>query len=414
MTKVCGLLRQLAALSLILLLGLAPVVASAQVVVGPGVTAAVPQLRQVFTRSYVPSANYTGATQIQSRTGHWARDNVATSQLVFGNWWVKSGSGDTNNASSCTIRASVEFPVGTFTRVTFGGLTTGTIAAGTDIVSDPIAVAIPKNSKAYEWNLLTCSAGIIYTNFLTNEPNGDGGETGTALTDKTGGGSSINAGTNFYFPEAWVGLTTNPAVQLWGDSLEKGQLDTFDDITSDQGVVARSIGPYMGYTNMGTTGDTTAAAIASHAHRLALSQYFSHIVSNYGGPNDQSIAPATVIANLVTLGSYFPGKTRFLVTLAPKSTSTDSWATLANQTVSGSTFFPVMNKAIRAIPTNWDGYLDIAKSLESSPDSGLWAPPSANGGGALTSDGTHPVTIGNQRIRQSGEISPDRFFQTLH
>ena len=379
---------------------------------GGGGGAPAAYLGQVATRSYAPTANYTGATMIQSRTGHWARDAITSLQLNFSNWWIKSGSGDTDNTAAATIKATIEYPAGTYTRVTFGASQTGSWTTG-DILSDAVAVVIPKGAKFWVRSLYTCSAGIIYTGFLTNEPNGDGAETGTALTDKTGGGA-LAAGTNFYFPTAIVAQTANPSVFLPGDSIMKGQLDTFDDLVSDQGVVARSVGPYMGYCNAGCTGDTTAALVASHGRRVALSQYFSHIVCNYGGPNDQTVATATVQAGLVAAGAYWPaGKKRFLCTYVPHSTSTDSFATVANQTSSGLAYFQAMNQFVRTTPQNWDGFVDPAKVVESAPYSNLWAPPSPNGGGALTSDGTHPITLGNQLIARSDTIRHEMFSRAL-
>ena len=90
----------------------------------------------------------------------------------------------------------------------------------------------------------------------------------------------------------------------------------------------------------------------------------------------------TALANeLLAVGSV---KAVFLATLPPVTTSTDSWATVSNQTVSGGNAVRIaVNDWERTIPAPYSGVIDIASAIE------------VNSSNALTVDGGFRITNGS-------------------
>jgi hypothetical protein len=107
---------------------------------------------------------------------------------------------------------------------------------------------------------------------------------------------------------------------------------------------------------------------------------------------------------LQTLASTYgrAGQKKYLTTLTPQSASTDSWATLVNQTPHNpggeQARRAAHNDNIRAgAVSGFDGYLDVASILESSVNSDLWV---VNGSAnyAEAGDGLHPNAAGNDLV----------------
>ncbi len=368
---------------------------------------ALPQsyLGQVATRTYQPFGFYAGNTSIQSRSTHFARDAVSSLQVVLPNWYGVAGTGEVAPGADASIAASIEYPSGSFTPLTFAGAPSGTIPDGGFAVSDPAKVVIPVHAQFWVRTNYHNPNGVIYEGF-NNAFAGDGSELSPAVqADKTTSGAIAASGL-LYMPAAILAETTKPSVLCLGDSIMLGVRDTFDDLTGDQGIVARSIGPSFGYANFGLAGDTIGAVLASHKNRVALASYFSHVVSDYGGPNDYN--SPTILTDISSLGALFPSNKRFQTTRVPNSTSSDGWATVTAQSSGTAAFFRAVNQSIRAGVQNWDGYFDVAAVLESAPDSGLWNV-GPDGSHPLTADGVHPDTLGNVLVARSSAVRPEVF-----
>jgi hypothetical protein len=356
--------------------------------------------------------------QIMSRRWHIARVAITSLQLVIPNWFVCSQPNncgavptglETGSGGTASVTASIEYPAGTFTQVKFSGGTSGSVASGTSLTSDSTSVSIPANAVFYVRVFWTNPTAIAFGNSQSNNyedtPNGDAVNfSASGLTDQTMGGTVTNADATrviFWSVSAIIATTTAPAVCLLGDSRTFGYLD-LPDASGDMGNLARAIGPSFSYINMGSSGDRAMWVSASGANRVALSAFCSHIITEYG-INDAIAASRTALqieTDLGTIWSAFPGKPIFHNTYEPWSTSTDSWATVGNQTtIAGNAARVTVNTFTRGTPAPLAGFFEIANVVESSLNSGLWKAPS------FTADGIHKTNAEYVAVGSSGAVN---------
>jgi hypothetical protein len=378
-------------------------------------------LGQVATRSVLLNAVNTTQKQLMSRRWHFARDNITSLQVVIPNYFVDTipanggtGSGnETGSGGIATVTASVEYPVGTFTQIKFSGTASGTIASGSQRVSDATTVSIPNGAKFYIRVFYTNSTAIVFGEMTTNNyEDVSGGDATTfapsGLSDQTIGGTVVDTNTSgiiYWSVSAIIAQTTHPAIGLFGDSRVIGATD-LPDASGDMGELARSIGPTRAYINGGINTDRAMWIAVSGTNRAALFAYCSHLVTEYGF-NDLNLGARTaaqIQANLATIWSAFPGKPKFHVTYDPGTTSTDAWATTGNQTtLTHDAVRLAMNAWTRGRPSPLNGYFDIASLTESGLNSGKWGAP------GFTTDGIHPSNSEYVSIGSSGLINPSVF-----
>lgn len=376
-------------------------------------------LGQVATRSHLHSNRATGSTRTMSRSFHIARDDITSLQIVLANWFVAwasspSDGSEANAGAEATLTASIEYPAGTFTQVRWGGATSYAQPDGETTVSDAVTLAIPRGAQFWVRVFRICSAGILYTSFGVASQV-DGMEYGGAeITDKTTSGTVASGAGNGFYPCAIIAQTRRPSVIAYGDSITLGVQDAVNDGSADLGQFTRSLGPSFAYINAGIGGDRAQTFASGHAKRSPLAAYASHIICGFGR-NDIAIGRtgAQVLADLQTIYALFPGKPVFQSTTVPWTTSSDSWATVTNQTADASEAQRlILNRAIRAVPPGLAGYFDVANALESSPDSGRWATPPGGTTGAdvaSTTEGVHPALRGYLAVKQSGVVNPGMF-----
>lgn len=332
---------------------------------------------------------------IQSRTRHVATDNIASAKLVFADIYP---SGTSENAVSLTgtITASIEYPAGTFNQVLFGGSATGTLN-NTILESDLVALSTPIPNGAEFWvRNYRVGAGGNYPystdglNWFWGSASGESCDAGsTARTDKTMAGTITNNSFNniIYRPTAIIGYTTKPTFYILGDSRSRiseggGSLDMNLDINGLVGSIEPAVGVTgCGYINGAVSGDSyfniTQAGV--YTKRALLADYCTHIIDMYG-INDLGVAGTLSVGFLNsyvgTMHTLF-GSTKpyYRCTLGPRSSSTDAWRTLVNQTaVASSPYRIAWNNAMRdGSITNANGFIEIADYNESSRDSGLYS-----------------------------------------
>ncbi len=382
-----------------------------------------PYLGIVSSRSGVYSGyNPSGNWQAMSRCLHIAMDDITFVQLVWGAFTAPASTAvqdvPAGTYGQNVWTASIEYPVGTITPVTFGGANSGTCAGGNLLISDPAYVTIPRGTPFY----VRCFHNSTYGNldFLPtlNQATGVVPQTGEWCVNGTSGisddtKSTINrnngsAGAVNGAPNAVIGLTTRPTFYLAGDSRMGwgGTVDPIPNFYGHTGDIPRAIGKQFGIFNASKYGEaysqiiSGASPIAGYAkYRLLFAQFCSHVISGYG-INDfwaYSATAAGVLANATALGNYFQAlnKPFYQTTIYPKTTSTDSWATLGNQTVDPNNAARVtFNDALRiGYGQPFSGYIELANLLESSTDSGLWKVTGAANG--VTSDGLHANAAGS-------------------
>lgn len=355
-----------------------------------------------------------------TRSIHTASDDITQLQLVFANWHIQN-TGEVSGGTAATITASIEYPTGTFTRVYFSGAAAGVCGAGALLVSDNCGVRIPAGAKFFVRNYRVHAAGSFacpYVHVGTSAGNalGDAANVGTtsAVTDQTGGGTVVASnGTLSAPPAGIIALTKKPSVFIIGDSRVAGQPTAGDASTSSSPAVGELCRSYyangMGYCAAPCASDQ--ASFWTQALRplsIQLGAYASSIVSNHS-INDISngASAATLLTRLAAVYAVFGNKSMWIATIAPHTSSTDSFATTANQTPSAQEAQRVaFNTSLRAGTTftGCAGYADIASITESDLNSGDWIVTGVANG--YTQDGLHENTAANTRLMNSGVVAP--------
>lgn len=234
----------------------------------------------------------------------------------------------------------------------------GTVASGASytILSNPGAYGQPVNSNAAGWypgsGLL---GGNTFQAFGVNSTlgTGDGLNVGANYVDDSSGGSNSSSnGGGVFSPVVIEGLALNgtlPSIAIIGDSISEGTGDG-GFYTNNGGFLERALTaqfnlgwtyattPLYGMVKTGASGEALHTFADWHNSRLrvAVASRASHVISNYG-TNDLASGSAQMCGDLLTVAGWFTGQNIpfFQCTLVPKTTSTDGWTTLANQTMQG-------------------------------------------------------------------------------
>ena len=378
-------------------------------------------LGQVATKARIPSASSTTNKQFNSRSHHIARDNITSLKVVLPNWWWDRGATllEKNLGGTITYTCAIEYPSGTFTQVKFSGSASVVAANNSSVLSDFVNVTIPSGSAFWVRVFATSATGIVFGagTVTPSAPQCDSGNgeamnyAASGLTDLTMGGTitptTTGNGAPYFSPSAIVAMTRQPSVFLKGDSRVWGLGDAFDS-SGDLGELARSIGAVYGYINAGCSGDTIALYLTSKANRLSLVQYCSHVLDETG-INDLRAAggnrtSAAVLTDLQTAYADYTGKRILRTTIPPASTSSDNFATLANQVLdTNQAQIAAFNNSIRAGLANVLRYFEVADVVESSRNSGKWI---VNGtANAYTIDGLHESPTAYALVKSSGAIN---------
>lgn len=326
------------------------------------------------------------------RSAHPARTNLRDIAVCYSNW-RNDGSGDSGaGLGTLTVTSAIEYPSGVYRQLRFGGSTSGSGAAGTNIWSDLRPIGIPRGALFWIRTLYTSTGSIPWTyggtidTKITGSPYEEAVE--ETATDKTMSGTITNGVFGMAAPIAIVGHTTEPSFFGIGDSRFQGV-----DWPGSEGLMGsldRAVGIQCGTINLSITGEPATGYVGRASLRLALAKYCTHVLVGMG-INDLNGGESAVNVQgfLEAIYAHPFGRQVVQNTLPPISTSTDGWATTGNQTTH-------TNNAARVTVNNWirtNGrrYFEFADAVESARDSGLWV---AN----TTSDGLHENVAGNQAI----------------
>jgi hypothetical protein len=332
-----------------------------------------------------------------SRSAHIASEDLTAIKVAF------------ESPAGTTLTASVEYPAGTMTQLTFGGNTSAAIGARS-YFTDYATVSIPKGATFWirQFENAT-SGGFIRYNTWQNSFLGEAMELSvTVLTDKTMSGTIANSGSplgNSAPPLAIVGVTKARSVMVIGDSIGQGTADTEDSsssVTGFNGVVGfinRSLDSLgIPFANVCQPGTIISSFPPSIYHATC-----THLISEFSlNDFDGSESSATVIGALSNFGYYVAPATKFYQTTStPHSLSSDGWVSLVNQSTNGTAIEAqrdAFNSALRAGTTGISrltGFIDAASVLESGLNSNRWrvtpSPP-------YTVDGRHPSPSGHALV----------------
>lgn len=344
-------------------------------------------LGEVANNAQVPNSLIASPTRLQSRSVHTATDNISgTVQVCHANWYANggTGSGEVSLAGTMSANDSIEYPQGVPAFQSSGAIV---IASGaTGCVSIP-NVTIPNGARFWiREDVSNATSGIAYLlPSVLNSPTGgvmniftfDANWLTSATTTQEGGPFTA------YAPVAILAQTTKRTECLAGDSNWTGFYEGgTNDNTANNGVAERAIAPIFGTVNLALSGETVqgASTAGNYTHRLALANLSNctDILDGYG-INDIAggRTSAQVVANQTTFAGLFSASVqKHLATLQPDSSSTDNWATVANQTpFAQSTQRIAYNTAIRVgPPVGFTNTIDFASAVESSLNSGRWYP----------------------------------------
>lgn len=341
-------------------------------------------LGQVATRCFMPINKYAAATgqYIQYRSMHWSRDRIVNPTLVFANFYLTSANAEVV-VSGGTIKVAIEYPAGTFTLanevIANGG---NAVAAGTGFSVLTFSITIPINTQFWVRALEVNDNGPVYSAYQNqnNQPTSEGFESGTGTpTDKTTSGSLSSGGGFGKMPCLILAKTNNPAVLIVGDSRQVGGNENITDQSGDIGEIGRSVGSFCGYTNFGISASrlsTFNAATRTYRDQIVNgtvtginsgASYFTHIVSAYGINDIAAGDLATALATRrQTFAALYPNLTVIGATLTPNNSSTDGWATLANQNIAGVGVqrIQAFNNLVRAGIAGEKFYWDISDAID--------------------------------------------------
>lgn len=384
-----------------------------------------PRAQVVATRGRFPvtaegggATNYTRfESSLVVRTGPRPVNSI---QLLYCNRYAIGGGEVWSGVNDLGLESAVNYG-GVTNPVTFTGWKSPTMAAGAALVhSDKLGLNLPANTA-----LQLRSGAIVASGQKT--PGGQPSSfqyaaySSTASVSQVYGTSSMAApsggATSIYgfVPLAVIGIPDHRhvAVLLWGDSITFGTGDASNGESTyghvgwaERGLVGAAAGVNIPFVNVSKPGDSTATwgagAIGYHGTRWALLEYVTHAVFAMG-INDivagRTLAQLQANCQVAWAAAKRMGAKVFQTTLTPNTTSTDSWATLANQTVVANyTAAGIRGQFNAWLPSqvaagNIDGLIDLNAAVCDPNNTDKWA---VNGvGGYLTADGIHPSSAGH-------------------
>lgn len=336
------------------------------------------------------------------RLQHYITASAITPRVLFGN-----SEQDRDGTNSIIVKAALETSSGAIVPLTFSGSSTVTIAPGTFVYADPAAMTLAKGD--YVWSRTYVSVantgekwwkGFVHQETGEGETNSDMAYSGTVPT---------NTGYS-YCPFAIHALAsgTNNQIAIFGDSLASG----FCSPPFDKPFAVTALGSNFGqdypHILVAENSEGIANFVAFHPLRGQLVVGSTHALIVYAFVHVATSTFATAQADLQALWSCLQGlgiTKLWQCTFPPVTDSTDGWATLGNQTPSPLWNNPVrllINDWIRTTPTPLAGFFELAGSLESSLNSGLWKVP------GYTTDGLHTNTTTSNTAAQNS-INPALF-----
>jgi lysophospholipase L1-like esterase len=386
-----------------------------------------PVMRVAATRARSITNIAAANRQVMARSAHVASSDITALKIAVGNFRLKeSVSNEQTGFGAATITASVEYPAGTFTQILFSGSASLSLADGSLSISDLTATLptmIPSGATFWIRQYWVCATATPY-NLWSNTAMGDlVHAVPSGNTDMTMGGTIPSDGPYSLPPLAIMAMTTGKSVCGIGDSKTHGQNDTAESATASgpglRGEIFRSFPTSYPFVNLSTGGLQARQWSTQAIERAKLFPYFSHFIINLGR-NDlwqfhDSVANITTNLQSIVNGVLAASPTAkiTLCTQTHASSSTDSWATTVNQTVTSTADNgrrSTINAAIRAgtlLTGINNGYFEISDLVETARDSSIWP---ANGtANYATSDGIHESPAYYGVVQSSGVIDMTRF-----
>lgn len=333
---------------------------------------------------------------VNTRSFHYnlSGQDLTNIQLVYSGWQLDGSSGaEMDGLNAVGIRAAIEYPQGVYTPVYFSGVRDASVPADGNIVSDSAEINIPAGEKFYIRSFASVAAGEKWPrnyNASLLSSKGEAATEGVDLSDLTTSGT-ISGTSRGFGPSGILSTGTgfNPSFALYGDSIMVGS-GVYDShgYSSFVGRALTTLGLPSFYSAYG--GTRLYQQIGNFSRRLALLEILNvdYAVIEWG-VNDLSTRSAAQMQNdysALWAGLDAIGVKVLQTTITPKSSSTDGFYTMENQSVVSTGFTggasserAQVNNWIRALPTSLYNYIEVADSVEPARDDGRWIANGENG-----------------------------------
>lgn len=367
--------------------------------------------------------NTAGPLSATSRVKHFVNVEAGTVRLAYGNVYNNVGV-ETDGPNNVTVKAAIEFSSGGYiVPVRFSGSRTVVIPPGGVVWSDPVSVDAAVGDYFYSRTLVTVGSGSERwpVGWATLTADGEGVE---VSVDKVDSGTVAANNTFCYGPMAISGRVSGTPLKVLGgvgDSIMSGNGDSNTKgwwYRKFSGVVPEQRVAYPSEQGL------SFALPTRRQSRMQFIDACTSIICGYGINDVKSaVAAVQIKRDMITCWRYGArrGCAVYQHTLTPVTTSTDSWVTTVNQTVTA-------NEANRTAVNDWlrDGapfttndfepaaigasggsvvrtgmaahpltaLLEFADVVETSHNSGIWK-------ASNTGDGTHPNATGHQALADS-------------
>ena len=283
-----------------------------------------------------------------TRLKHVATEEIIDLSLVYGNYYGF----DVEPNSAIKVRASVEYPSGTFYKAHFTGEDINrdvTITPGSFTNTQPIAIRIPKGATFYTNTLVVPvtsggqypAGGLIVGAAAVGEKCNPNSATDYTTTANPGTGTDQFG----YGPVAVCAINGGlvPSVGIVGDSISVGAGDATINSGYENGFLVRALNSKFPYINVGHNGESggnwgeaSATDIGRHRYRGPLVASCDYIIQEHAtndfGNNNKTGAQTQVSL----ISSWYQLSARdgrvYQTTCTPSTTSTHSWATTITQT----------------------------------------------------------------------------------
>lgn len=341
-----------------------------------------------------------GNGELTFRSKHVALTDCHSLVLEFGNFYQDDDPVRLANCVSFDLTVAVLVEGSTrFYDVTWGGKSKETFNPGSKIKTDPIGMELSKGQS------IIVSMFFQGTKFpyglISQISNGEGVRAGNLLKSTTFSPTSQA----IFSPLAIYAKTLDSSfesVACFGDSISIGaNFGAAQFGSHPQGELGfmqlAALQSGRGYISLGMNGQSMDGFEPfKRLRRMEIASHCDIALFNYG-TNDLALTSKTVDQiKAYYLDNWKAAKMRgmrvYQTTITPRTTSTDSWSTVGNQTPINARhgFGPtseraVLNDWIRSMPSpHLDGYIDVADVVETERNSGYWRP-------KTTDDGIHPV-----------------------
>lgn len=371
----------------------------------------------ITNKAHLPNASLSsGSNQAATyRVRYTTKRAVTQIKLVYSNFRLTS-SNEAFDTAVVTYRATVETGVGTNTvAVTFGGGTSVTLNPGESATSDPITISFADETPFYVRTRV--SVPVLGQKWATGAPMLVSGATqeGFVATDFLTGAVPSLSGAGTIGPSAILGLVNEvaPSIGIIGSSSAAGQGDTRLSDTGywDAGYLSKIItASGYGHSVLAASGDSlleflsnTTMGSPAYGRLKHLRDIDANTVIMQLGGNDITGAEVTAAQIIERLKASYRllkglGYNVIATTITPTTTSSDSWATTANQTLHVRNQVRLdVNTWIRTVPADVSAVIDAAIHVQDPTEPGKWRV----NGGAWTGDGTHLTLLGHEGVKSA-------------